>query len=117
MISNPKGADRRIRDYGVVAVAILTLILESSTARSSPAPNAHSRYYSVEDIAEPPGVAPSCGGLSVLPDVRLVAVFDHGEVCIYDPGARHWSRFAEGLHTPLGVLAISPREILVSQRP
>jgi len=45
-----------------------------------------------------------------------VAVFDHGEVCIYDPASRRWTKFAEGLHTPLGVLALSAREILVCQR-
>lgn len=74
-------------------------------------------YYAIEDIAAPPGVVPECGGLDFLADGRLVAVFDHGEVCIYDPPSRRWTKFAEGLHTPLGVLAVSPREILVCQRP
>lgn len=99
-----------------VAAAALTLLAGIPVARCLPASNAHSRYYSVEDVATPQGVAPSCGGLSFLPDGRLVAVFDHGEVCIYDPANRRWTRFAEGLHTPLGVVAISAREIVVGQR-
>jgi hypothetical protein len=72
--------------------------------------------YAVEDIPGPPGVTPECGGLSFLPDGRMAAIFDHGEVCIYDPATKTWRQFASGLHTPLGVLAVSPREILVCQR-
>ncbi len=75
-----------------------------------------SRYYALETIDTPPGVAAACGGLSFLPDGRLVAAFDHGEVYFYDPAGRVWTKFAEGLHTPLGVLAISEREVLVCQR-
>jgi len=74
-------------------------------------------YYTVEEIAPPPDVVPECGGLSVLPDGRVVAVFHHGEVYIYTPSTKSWQQFAEGLHDPMGVLAISPREILVTQRP
>ena len=74
-------------------------------------------YYRVEDIASPPGVDLGCNGLSFLPDGRVVAAYDHGQVWIYSPGPRTWKLFAEGLHTPMGVLAISEREIVVSQRP
>ena len=99
------------------APALLALCLALHHAAGAPAPEAPGRYYEVENIATPPGVGPSCGGLSFLPDGRLVAAFDHGEVCIYDPASGRWKKFAEGLHTPLGVLAISDREILVCQRP
>ena len=34
-----------------------------------------------------------------------------------NPKTGSWKLFADGLHTPLGVLALSDREILVSQRP
>ena len=37
--------------------------------------------YTVENLPTPAGVNPECGGLDVLPDGRLAAVFDHGEVC------------------------------------
>lgn len=73
--------------------------------------------YTVEDIAPPPNVVPECGGISFLPDGRLVAVFHHGEVYIYTPATKAWKQFAEGLHDPMGVLAISPTEILITQRP
>jgi hypothetical protein len=73
--------------------------------------------YTVEDIAPPDNVVPECGGLSFLPDGRLVAVFHHGEVYFYTPATKTWKLYAEGLHDPMGVLAISPTEILVTQRP
>ena len=100
-----------------VAAALLALLLGISAPGGLSAPSAHARYYSVEDIPTPAGVGPSCDALAFLPDGRLVAAFDHGEVYFYDPAGRHWARFAEGLHTPMGLLAISAREILVCQRP
>jgi glucose/arabinose dehydrogenase len=74
-------------------------------------------YYKVEDIAAPAGVVPETQGLSTLPDGRIVAAFAHGEVGIYNPSTKQWSIFAEGLHCPMGVLAVSDREIYVVQRP
>jgi glucose/arabinose dehydrogenase len=73
--------------------------------------------YRLENIATPPGLLAETGGLSFLPDGRMVAVFHHGEVMIYDPKAKSWSVFATGLHDPLGVVAISEREMIVAQRP
>jgi glucose/arabinose dehydrogenase len=101
---------------GFTRTVVMAAIIWTSAFVSKGAPSP-SRYYQVENIPAPEGVAPACGGLSFLPDGRLVAVFDHGEVCILDPRTKKWSKFAEGLHTPLGVLAISDREILVCQRP
>lgn len=74
-------------------------------------------YYELQDIATPPDLVPECGGISFLPDGRLVAVFHHGEVYFYEPQTKTWKLFAQGIHDPMGVLAISPREILVTQRP
>jgi len=88
---------------------ILVLLLAAAGARAN-------EYYSLDDIPAPPGVTPECGGMDFLPDGRLVAVFDHGEVCFYNPTTHEWKKYAEGLHTPLGVLAVSAREILVCQR-
>lgn len=76
-----------------------------------------SSAYTVEDIATPPDVAPECGGISFLPDGRLVAAFHRGEIYFYTPATKEWKQFAEGLHDPMGVLAISPTEIIVAQRP
>lgn len=75
------------------------------------------RFYRVENIPAPPGVEPACNGLSFLPDGRLVAAFDEGKICFYSPATREWTLFAEGLHTPMGLLALSEREIVVAQRP
>jgi hypothetical protein len=105
------------KNWCLAAAVAAALIAPLSRGGAAAAPEGPGRYYTVEDIPTPAGVAPACGGLSFLPDGRLVAVFDHGEVCIYDPVTRRWTKFAQGLHTPLGVLAISAREILVCQRP
>ena len=99
----------------VTAVRLaLFLLVATSALWGSESPTA---YYSVEDVPDPPGVVPKCNGLAFLPDGRLVAAFDHGEICFYEPLSRKWTRYAEGLHTPMGVLAVSVKEILVSQRP
>jgi glucose/arabinose dehydrogenase len=74
-------------------------------------------YYEVETIATPPGLVAETGGLSFLPDGRLAACFHRGEVMLYNPKTKVWKLFAEGLHDPLGVVAISNRELLVIQRP
>src|SRR5690625_5069041 len=69
--------------------------------------------YEVEDIKLPKGLTPEIGGLDFLPDGRLVACFLRGKVMVYDPKSKKWSLFAEGLHLPLGILAVSSTEILV----
>jgi glucose/arabinose dehydrogenase len=73
--------------------------------------------YRVETIETPPGLVAETGGVDVLPDGRLVAVFRRGEVMFYDPATAAWSLFAKGLHDPLGVLALDEGELLVAQRP
>jgi glucose/arabinose dehydrogenase len=76
----------------------------------------HGEYYTVENVPTPANVVDECGGISFLPDGRLAAVFHHGEVYLYDPAAKAWKLFGEGLHDPMGVYAVSPSEILVAQR-
>jgi len=93
---------------GVLAGAALTL------AAPAVAPNP---YYRVENIPTPAGVEPNCNGLSFLPDGRLVAAFDDGHVAIYTPKSGMWKIFASGMHTPMGIVALSEREIVVAQRP
>lgn len=73
--------------------------------------------YEVESIPMPEGLKAETGAIGFLPDGRLVACFLRGEVMIYNPRTKNWSLFAEGLHEPLGVLAISNSEILVMQKP
>ncbi|MCY7351498.1 MAG: hypothetical protein LH606_12675 [Cytophagaceae bacterium] len=73
--------------------------------------------YVAENVPLPTGLTAEVGGLDVLPDGRLMVAFHRGEVMTYDPKTGVWKKFAEGLHDPLGVLAISNSEILVMQRP
>ncbi|MBN8823600.1 MULTISPECIES: hypothetical protein [unclassified Spirosoma] len=76
-----------------------------------------SDYYEVETIPTPPGLVAETGGLSFLPDGRLAACFHRGEVMLYNPKTKIWKLFAEGLHDPLGVVALNNRQLLVVQRP
>lgn len=73
-------------------------------------------YYDLETIPLPPGTE-SCDAIAFLPNGRLVACFKNGQVYTYEPRAKTWHLFAEGLHQPLGVLPVSNTEILVMQLP
>lgn len=97
---------------------MLTSLLLSAFLLCPPAPaDTISDYYEVETIPTPPGLVVETGGLSFLPDGRLAACFHRGEVMLYNPKTKVWKLFADGLHDPLGVVAISNRELLVIQRP
>lgn len=76
-----------------------------------------SDYYEVETIDTPPGLVAETGGLGFLPDGRLAACFHRGEVMLYTPKTKTWKLFAEGLHDPLGVIAVNNRQLIVVQRP
>lgn len=97
---------------------MLTALLTAFCLWAAPAPaDTITDYYAIETIKTPPGLVAETGGLSFLPDGRLAACFHRGEIMLYNPRTNVWSLFAEGLHDPLGVLAISNRELLVMQRP
>jgi len=98
----------------ILSLAGLLVFSDCSSQKENPVPK---ESYKVESIPTPEGLTVETGGLDFLPDGRLVACFLRGEVMIYDPKTKKWSLFAEGLHEPLGVLAISNSEILVMQRP
>jgi glucose/arabinose dehydrogenase len=73
-------------------------------------------YFDFEALPNPGGVDPQVGALETLPDGRLAAAFHRGEVMIYDPVARSWSLFANGLQEPLGLLSEPSGSLLVMQR-
>ena len=77
----------------------------------------HKAAYTVETIEMPKGLTAQTGGIDFLPDGRLVACFMRGEVMTYNHSRKEWKLFAQGLHYPLGILAISNTEILVMQIP
>ncbi len=72
--------------------------------------------FAVETMPNPPGVDPQIGGVDLLPDGRVAAVFHRGELMIFDPSSKSWSAFAEGLQEPLGLIAESASSFLVMQR-
>ena len=63
------------------------------------------------------GQGTQADGLDFMPDGRLVACFVGGEVFTLNSKTGKWKLFADGLHTPLGVVALNDREVMVSQRP
>jgi len=73
--------------------------------------------YKVERIVTPKGVDSQIGGLDFMPDGRLVISFNYGKIFTYNPATKEWKLFAEGLHLPLGILAVNNHEIMVMQRP
>lgn len=73
--------------------------------------------YSIETIPTPPGLSAEVGGVTFMPDGRLAACFHRGEIYFYDPATKAWTLFADGLHDPLGLVAVSDTELVVMQRP
>lgn len=73
--------------------------------------------YHIERIPTPKDVDSQIGGLDFMPDGRLVVSFNYGKIFTYNPKTNEWKLFAEGLHLPLGILAVSNHEIMVMQRP
>jgi hypothetical protein len=106
--------------FGVAVLAtgqLRAAAQEAAQAAAGPATTASiSDYYDVETIALPEG-DPSADGIGVMPDGRVVVSFYNGAVSFYDVRTKTWSTFAEGLHSPLGVLPLSNREVLVMQMP
>lgn len=73
--------------------------------------------FYIDSIATPEGLTAEVAALDALPDGRIVATFMRGEVMIYNPETKEWKLFASGLHEPLGIKAISDKEMLVMQLP
>ena len=74
--------------------------------------------YKVETITGPRDVAFEVSAITVGHDNKLYLAFRRGYIYRYDPDSKHWSRFAEGLHTPLGITKGDiPGEFYVAQVP
>jgi mono/diheme cytochrome c family protein/glucose/arabinose dehydrogenase len=74
--------------------------------------------YEIEEIPLPQDLVPELSAIAFTPSGKLVVANRHGEVWIADQKPHSgWRRFAYGLHEPLGLLALSEKEILVTQRP
>ena len=96
---------------------LMALLLGSCLMACKRSQDQVKKAYQVEDIILPEGLGGQVGALDFLPDGRLAACFSSGEVMFYDPDAETWQLYAQGLHDPLGMLAISSDTILVMQRP
>jgi glucose/arabinose dehydrogenase len=73
--------------------------------------------YRAETLPTPKGIAPEIGGIAFAPDGRLAAAFRRGYVYLLDTGAMRWTRFAEGLQSPLGIIPGKPGEFFVVHLP
>jgi glucose/arabinose dehydrogenase len=73
--------------------------------------------YTIETIPTPPGLSAEVGGVAFMPDGRVAACFHRGEIYLYKPAEKTWTLFADGLHDPLGLVAVSDTELVVMQRP
>ena len=80
-------------------------------------------YYELESVPLPEALskvssnATQVDGLDFFPDGRLAACFVNGEVYTLKPDTGAWKQFAEGLHTPLGIVVLNNNEIVLCQRP
>jgi len=92
----------------ILAVAAITLPAFAEDMRD---------YYDIESIKMPENVVGEIGGISALPNGKLAVVFYREGVFFYDPTTKQWTHFAYGLHEPLGIHAVSEREVVVMQRP
>ena len=78
-------------------------------------------YYRLIDIPIPDSVLLEVGGLDAMADGRLAVATRRGEVWViggaYGEGVEPtYTRFAHGLHEPLGLMQSGEGELLVSQR-
>ena len=82
----------------------LTFLLSTSLLISSTA-----SQYTITNIPEPPTKYKNfqIDGLTFLPNGKLVVCLPSGEIFFFDLKTEKWELFAEGLHNPLGVLALS----------
>lgn len=79
--------------------------------------NANEKYFDYEQIKTPVGLDSQVGGLAFTPSGNLVVCFHRGEVMVYNLKTKAWKKFAEGLHEPLGIVALSDTKFVVMQRP
>jgi glucose/arabinose dehydrogenase len=75
--------------------------------------------YSIENIEPPPtkhGTS-QIDGMCFTKDGKLAVCLPCGEIWLRDLKAGTWSLFAEGLHTPLGIIPEGDNGFIVTQRP
>lgn len=93
--------------------SLLLLLALPAVAQRAPSPAAaeENAYYRLVTVPVPEGVVLEVGGLATLPDGRLAVSTRRGDVWLVDNPTMdgegdprpHFTRFARGLHEPLGV--------------
>jgi hypothetical protein len=98
------------------AIFLVSLALFVCGASAAPMPAKVPAGYKLETIDIPATITLGVGGLAFMPSGDLLICTREGEVWRYRAG--QWSRFAQGLHEPLG-LYVDPKtsEVWVMQRP
>lgn len=104
-----------------VIKSCIYLILAALTSLALPAAENETKpavldYYDIETIPLPEGET-STDAVAFMPDGRLACALSLSKIYFYHPDTGQWDLFAEGLHTPLGILPLSNHEMLISQRP
>lgn len=110
--SLPEAVQKRIdRDYPAETVAKNTQAVAANEAK----------YYSITTIEPPKECVLEVGGLGMRSDGKLLACTRRGEIwLIHNPTAMKdfkFTRFASGLHEPLGIHLENDRTLTVIQRP
>ncbi|MCF3652246.1 plastocyanin/azurin family copper-binding protein [Synoicihabitans lomoniglobus] len=75
-----------------------------------------SDYYRIESLRLPEGEF-SADAVAFMPDGRLMIAASLSRLYTYDFATETWTLFADGMHTPLGLLPESDTAVLMMQRP
>lgn len=97
----------------VLAAALLLMLSFESACKEGN----WADYYTIADIPIPQDIDPQIGGMTFLRDGRLAVAFHRGEIMLYSPETKKWSRFAHGLHEPLGIVEEASGDLVVMQMP
>jgi hypothetical protein len=100
---------------GLERLRAATREIEDQLARDFASPEAD--YYRLETIPIPADIVLEIGGMDFSSDGRLLMCTRRGEIWSWRPGTTNWSRFAAGLHEPLGLAAEGANAVVVAQRP
>lgn len=73
--------------------------------------------YRLEEVPLPRGMSPEISAVTFSPAGSLFVANRHGDVWKRDSESSEWSRFAHGLHEPLGLIADSESEVYISHKP
>ncbi|MEY3432301.1 MAG: hypothetical protein RL131_237 [Bacteroidota bacterium] len=87
--------------FSILWISVLCSYGQKNTVQSE------KDFYSLKTVAIPEEVKLEVGGIAILPDGRIAACTRRGDIWIiqngYGSGQPHFTKFASGLHEPLGL--------------